>query len=95
MFTTQLNAAKQAADDANGRSLYAALTTQYMTDKANLNAPASLTDAKSKSITYQGTQYSFSDVAKSVTIAADGNDGAPTVVVVSNDKTSTFGKAAA
>lgn len=89
VFTTQLNGAKQSADEANARSIYAVATATYMTD-STAAMPTSLSSAKSATLTYQGTDYKFSDVCESVTVGKDAS-GAPTITVKTNNVTSQFG----
>jgi type IV pilus assembly protein PilA len=86
IFSGQLDNAKYSADEANGRSLYAAVTADYMT--TNTVPTWTQTDKK---VTYNGTTYEFSDKNTSVTSGTNAN-GAPTVTVNDGtDHTYTFG----
>ena len=87
LFTQQLNAAKQAADESNARALYAQVTADYML--GDYTAPTPSGQAKSYSVTYGGTTYNFSDVCTALTLGTT-TDGAPSVSITTNNVSFTF-----
>ena len=70
-FSSSLTKAKNAADEANARSLYAAVAMDYMTaDTANpFNPPATATVAANDAVTYNTVEYTFNGGA-SITYTA-------------------------
>lgn len=86
-FTSSLNKAKVAADEANARSIYAVLTADYMTNGSITTYPTMGTSGNT--VTYGGTTYKFSDKTTSFEAKA-GSDGAPTVSVTTNKEIFTF-----
>ncbi|HPR40232.1 MAG TPA: prepilin-type N-terminal cleavage/methylation domain-containing protein [Oscillospiraceae bacterium] len=58
-FSSSLQKAKDAADEANARSMYAAVAMSFMTDDT-FNPPADADAALS--MTYDGTTYTFNEV---------------------------------
>lgn len=94
VFTTQLNKAKQAADEANARSIYALAAADYMDNGTYDNTYSGTIAANG---TYKITvdnvdqEFTFSDktTAGSVTTTAGA---APTVSITSNSDTKNFGK---
>lgn len=88
VFTTQLNKSKQAADEANARSLYAVATANYMTDTASYKAPT----ISGSVATYQGTTYCFSDKCSIISVGQNQSTSAPTITVKTNDVTTSFGQ---
>ena len=97
LFTSQLNAAKQATDESNARALYAQVQANYMLNSSSNSwkkddlATLPYTGAASGTTTYDGTTYKWSDKLNSLTVSATGASGAPVVVVKTNDVESTFG----
>ena len=84
-FTNSLNKAKDAADEANGRALYAALSTALLLNE-NVQAPD-----EAKSIEFQGTTYTFNTAPTTVDIVEeDGIKTAKVVLQLSDGKTVTF-----
>ena len=87
LFTQQLNAAKQAADESNARALYAQITADYML--GDYTAPTPTGAAKSYSVAYRGTTYTFSDVCDELTLGTT-SEGAPSVTIKTNGVTFAF-----
>ena len=89
LFTSQLDAAKAAADESNARALYAQVTADYMLD--SYTKPEVQGSSGSYSVTYGGTTYKFSDKCTTLELGTN-SAGAPTVHVVSaNNVNETFG----
>lgn len=92
VFTAQLNNAKDAADQANGRSIYAVASADYLTN--NVVDTGTFTDhvytITLKDSTTQS--FTFSDRTTGVDIKA-GTNGAPVVTVTSKDSSFVFPKA--
>ena len=90
IFTSQLNAAKAATDEANARALYAQLAADYQLDSID-TAPNPTSLSGAGTVTYDGTTYTFSDVCTNLTISIPGN-AAPSVTLETNGQTArTFG----
>ena len=92
LFTSQLNAAKQATDESNGRALYAQLQADYM---LGTSGTVSAQPAASSQTVYtangSSTTYQWSDVLGSGSSITVGNGTTPpSVVIVSNGTTYSF-----
>lgn len=99
LFTQQLNAAKQAADESNARALYAQLQADYMLsstgtlDTTTISAGGSITYTPKGATT--GTKYVWSDLASGTVSAGTASSGTtagtpPSVELTSNGKTFKF-----
>lgn len=83
LFTQQLDAARDAADESNGRALYAQLQADYM-----LGTGTTLNETNAKTINYGGTTYTFNTGA---TATSGSGTTAPTVTVqLTGGKSVTF-----
>jgi len=90
LFTSQLNAAKQATDESNGRALYAQLQADYMLGDIEGTPSGNITAGGTT--TYRGTTYKWSDGAGG-TISV-GTNTPPVVHLTSyNNVDVTFGTA--
>ena len=95
VFTTQLNNAKDAADKANARSLYAVCMADYMDDSTSPNssdhwAPVTYTYNNGVVTATDSTgrnvqSFTFSDRTTNVIVEADDN-GVPEVTVTGNGR---------
>ena len=85
LFTQQLNAAKQAADESNARALYAQLQADYML--GSIPEGTSLTIAKNGTTTYNSTVYKWSDA---LTAGSVDVTGVPKVEITTNGHTFIF-----
>lgn len=97
VFMGQLNKAKEAADEANARSLFALVTADKMTStEGTLAGIGEGNSVKDATVTYTvgtGTDatvntFKFSDVATTLTVNKDANP--PTVTLVTNGVTYSF-----
>ena len=84
IFTSQLNKAKDATNQANARSLYAQLVADYMDDSKVDNAPSSdsVGEGASATITMDGNSYKFTGVGSSqlsMSYSSDESDTGPVV----------------
>lgn len=94
VFTSQLNNAKEATDEANGRALYALASTTYMTNQADYTAPTVSGSSGSFSVTYQGTQFKFTDKCTALAVDTNATTTGPTVTLTSNTHDYSWGTAA-
>ena len=94
IFTHQMDAAKQATDESNGRALYAQLQANYMLKDAsgNWTAPAngSIAGGANATITYDGSTYKFSDKCTNIQYTEPSGSVGPKLAVTSNGKTLSF-----
>lgn len=99
VFTTQLNKAKESADEANARSIYALVTADYMTNGAG--ATVSTLTNKKVTVKLNDTAkteqtFTFSDICTALTYtpAAAATSTAtattPKVSVTTNNVTTSF-----
>ena len=82
LFTQQLNAAKQAADESNAHALYAQLQADYMLGSVTAPEGAPLTGKGT--VKYGGTTYEFSDVCTSLTYTAPTTTVGPKISLTTN-----------
>ena len=103
IFTTQLNKAKWAVDEANARSIYAQLAADYLTDtKPTLDGATSGTEVTivggTTTITVDGQAYKFQ--GKGTITITEGSGTTPAKVVIDeksfagDNATATFTSAA-
>lgn len=90
VFTSQLNNAKAATDEANARSIYAVMSADYLAAGHDASVTAS---GKTYTVTDAGgsvNTFTFSDIMTSLTSGKTAS-GSPTVTVSTNGSTFTFG----
>jgi len=95
LFTQQLNAAKQAADESNARALYAQLQADYMLSQTGTvdNDPGSGVTTTYTAKDGTKTKYVWSDActAGTITVGTTGTGAtAPSVEITTNNKTFKF-----
>ena len=93
-FTQNLNKAKDAADEANARALYAQLMADAMLEDDGTLSAAPVTDETAKTISFGGTTYKFNTLP---TITATATTKGEDIVIKTNPsadggKSVTFGK---
>lgn len=87
VFTNQLNAAKDATDEANGRSIYGLAQAEYMLNNGSLPADFFSYDTATRVATVKASDgttqtLTFSERTTGVTAAASGTSGSGTYVEV-------------
>ena len=89
IFTAQLNNAKQAADEANARSIYAIAMSDYMDNNTYDSTFPDTIASGDYAITGDNAQtFQFSDIASGKVYTTGG---APYITLTTNGQTVTFG----
>ena len=92
VFTASLNKSKGATDEANARSLYAALTAEYLADGTYTAPTGAVTVGTAFTLKDKdGNEYAFSDQVTELKISAATDKKAPTVTIKSSGVDKTFG----
>ena len=89
IFTAQLNKAKQAADVANARSIYAAVVADYLDDEKVDNKPTG-TVTKGGTITVGSETFKFSDICTVFTYTEPTTGTEPSIEITTNGTTFKF-----
>jgi type IV pilus assembly protein PilA len=97
IFTAQLNKAKESADAANARSMYAVLAAAYMsgdtatTDNSTISANSTITiTVTNDDSTTTTNSFEFSSVVTAGKVTAGGSDTSPSVSVTTNGTTYSY-----
>jgi type IV pilus assembly protein PilA len=89
-FSSSLTKAKNAADEANARSLFAAAAMNAMTE-TTFTAPTAPTETESPyTVTYEGTKYTFNQKPTFSSTAASSTDDATWTITCGHDATATW-----